>query len=244
MSGDDRRTGDPGTGGRGGWLSIRVSIPERLRGSETRHRISAALVELGGTAVEETPGGLRTAVPASGGEKAVRDRLRRLLSSLAGDETPELDVEIRRVPARDWSREWRRGVAPRRLGRRLVVAPGWSDPEVGDHEVLLRVDPVGAFGSGEHGTTRGALRLLEQALESGDRVLDVGTGSGILALAAVKLDASRVVALDRDRAAVEMARHVLERNDAEAMREAAGDAGWSVEARDRDEGWWSALLRA
>ena len=97
----------------------------------------------------------------------------------------------------DWSLRWRQGLEAR-LIRRLVVSPSWIAPELGPGEVLVILDPATAFGSGEHGSTRGALVLLERHLHPGDTVLDLGSGSGILAIAAVRLGARRAVGLERD----------------------------------------------
>jgi ribosomal protein L11 methyltransferase len=98
------------------------------------------------------------------------------------------------VPARDWEREWRAGLAPRRIGA-LWVRPSWCPP-AGEPELVI--DPKQAFGSGEHASTRLALALLLEALEPGDRVLDVGCGSGILALAALRTGAAWAVGFDVD----------------------------------------------
>ena len=105
------------------------------------------------------------------------------------------------------NREWRKGLHPRRVGA-LWIRPSWCE-SVGSPELLI--DPQQAFGSGEHASTRLALGLLLDILEPGDRLLDVGTGSGILALAALRLGAARACGLETDRTAcanaLENARH-------------------------------------
>lgn len=132
------------------------------------------------------------------GEASARGRVRALASA-------ERQVRVtgpEPVPERDWSIEWRRGLEPHRIGA-LWIRPSWHRPR-GTPELVL--DPEQAFGSGEHATTRLALTLLLEALRPGDRVLDVGTGSGILALAALRMGASRALGLDVDPAACATAR--------------------------------------
>jgi ribosomal protein L11 methyltransferase len=92
------------------------------------------------------------------------------------------------------------------VGRRLVIKPTWRDYEQGPNELVIELDPGMAFGSGLHPTTRLCLEALEDLLHPDATVLDVGTGSGILAIAAARLGASHVLALDTDHVAVQVAR--------------------------------------
>ena len=98
------------------------------------------------------------------------------------------------VPDTDWEQAWRAGLAPRRIAH-LWVRPSWCET-AGSPEIVI--DPKQAFGSGEHATTRLALQLLLEALEPGDTLLDVGCGSGILALGALRCGARAAVGLDLD----------------------------------------------
>ncbi len=112
------------------------------------------------------------------------------------------------VPDADWDLEWRRGLAPRRIGA-LWIRPSWfaapGEPE-------LAIDPERAFGTGEHATTRLALALLLESTRAGDSLLDVGTGSGILALGALRIGAARATALDADPVACRTAARNAARN--------------------------------
>lgn len=104
----------------------------------------------------------------------------------------------------DWAELWKQGLAPRRVTDRIVVHPSWAPPEeVRPGDIVLAIDPGMAFGTAEHGTTRGCLRLLDGRVRAGDRLLDVGSGSGILAMAAVGLGARQVTAIEADALAVE-----------------------------------------
>ena len=123
------------------------------------------------------------------------------------------------MPAVDWTVEWKKGLAPRTIGR-VIVTPSWIPQTPGVDQVVVTVDPETAFGSGEHGSTRGALLLLDRAIDHHathntqhpPRVLDLGSGSGILAIAAAKLGASRAVAIEFDAEANPVAERNVERN--------------------------------
>lgn len=288
------------------WLCLEVPAPSG--GGEARRRrraLAGGLVGLTGGAVQEGEGGVLRAflAPPDRPEAFVDEARERLADAVEG---PPPDLRWRWVEERDWARAWRRGLGPRRPGERVVVAPGRADPDAGPEDVVVRIDPGMAFGTGEHGTTRGALRLLERAVATGDRVLDLGTGSGVLAVAAVGLGADRVVALEKDADAVRTARSNLDRNgvagrvrlvhlevtpallrlmaplrfdvvaanvlapvlvpllgplrdvtagdgrlifggileeEAERTTREARRAGWRLADEDRDDGWWTGLLR-
>jgi ribosomal protein L11 methyltransferase len=124
----------------------------------------------------------------------------------------------------DWSTRWRDGLGPRSFGR-LTVTPSWSPPPAATGPVVI-LDPETAFGSGEHGSTRVALALLERLLRPGARVLDLGSGSGILAIAAVKLGAARAIGIETDPEANVVAVRNADRNGVrEQVEFLDGDAG-------------------
>lgn len=126
----------------------------------------------------------------------------------------------------DWTDAWRAHYAPQRIGR-VVVVPSWVSEPLASEEVAVRLDPGMAFGTGLHPTTRGCLQLLQAIRPMPLRALDVGTGSGILALAALQLGAAHVDALDTDRVAVDASRRNAARNGMEgrlAIRHGTLDA--------------------
>ena len=132
------------------------------------------------------------------------------LSGFNDGRAPEIVWEW--LPERDWSEEWKRGLGPRRVGERIIVAPTWTDPAAGPSDVVITIDPQMAFGTGEHASTRGALRLLERFLPATARALDVGTGSAVLAIAAALLGAREVVAVEADADSLINARENVERH--------------------------------
>ena len=141
------------------------------------------------------------------GEDSVRVRRSlRLALRFAPLERPPRWRRARRLPEERWRDSWKRYFRPRRIGRRLLVSPSWATYRTRTGDTVIEIDPGMAFGTGQHPTTAMCLRALEERLRRGDEVLDVGTGSGILAVAAAKLGARRVLALDIDPQAVKAAR--------------------------------------
>lgn len=120
-------------------------------------------------------------------------------------------LRTRTVDDADWTDAWKAHYVPQRVGR-VVIVPSWLDEPLGDGEVAITLDPGMAFGTGLHPTTRGCLQLLQEVVPMPPDVLDVGCGSGILALAALRLGAVRAVGVDTDSAAVTATRENADRN--------------------------------
>ncbi len=130
-------------------------------------------------------------------------------------ELPEARVEIVPLQDENWSEAWKRHVRPTRVGR-VWVGPEWERENAGDAPVQIVIDPGMAFGTGDHPTTAMCLAELDDALEKwpGSSVFDVGTGSGVLAIAARKLGAGKVIGNDIDPIAVQVARENAANNKA------------------------------
>jgi len=124
----------------------------------------------------------------------------------------EYAAEIIYVASEDWATEWRRGFSAQRIGKRLLLHPSWEPAQSEPGDAVLTIDPENAFGSGDHETTRLMLQMLEQRVTGGERVLDVGCGSGVLSIAAVRLGAAAAVAIDVDEDALDVARRNAEIN--------------------------------
>ena len=151
-----------------------------------------------------------------------QERLQALRSQLDMNRrlAPEVDlgtlaIDTVNVKDEDWSEVWKQFYKPYRAGKSLVVKPTWEPyaPKPGDR--VIEIDPGMAFGSGTHETTGMCLELLEEAVHGGERVIDVGTGSGILAIGAALLGAKDVLAIDIDPTAVKVARENVAHNHLE-----------------------------
>ncbi|MEP7082496.1 MAG: 50S ribosomal protein L11 methyltransferase [Chloroflexota bacterium] len=121
-------------------------------------------------------------------------------------------LQVRSVDDADWTDAWREHYVPQRIGR-VVIVPSWADEPVAPGEVTIVMDPGMAFGTGLHPTTRGCLAMLQELSPMPGAVLDVGAGSGILGLAALRLGAERVTAVDIDADAVRATLDNAARND-------------------------------
>lgn len=132
-------------------------------------------------------------------------RMIELAASLLGQLRPVGPVRWQLIAEEDWSSAWKQHYHPLLIGERVVVKPSWEEFQLEPGQVLVELDPGMAFGTGLHPTTQLCLRQLERRVKPGMRVLDLGTGSGILAIAAARLGAASVLALDTDRVAVEAA---------------------------------------
>ena len=133
---------------------------------------------------------------------------------LVGAIEPIGDLEIRELPEdEDWMESWKSNFGILRIGKRLVIKPTWLELDftASPDDIVIEIDPGIAFGTGYHPTTDTCLQAMEQHIAPGMTVLDLGTGSGILTIAAIKLGASLVTALDIDSQAVTAARRNFKR---------------------------------
>ena len=116
------------------------------------------------------------------------------------------EVELVGVNEEDWANSWKQYYKPVKIGERIVICPAWEKYTPAEGELVIRMDPGMAFGTGTHETTRLVIRLLEKYTKAGQRMLDVGTGTGILAICASRLGADLCRAYDIDPTAVRVAR--------------------------------------
>ena len=168
-------------------------------------------VEATGVVLEDLPDGrvtVRAYLPVDDALDGRIESFRAGIAALAeadGFDAAACPITSRIVQDSDWENNWKAYFHTQRVGKRIVIQPTWETytPLAGD--VVIRMDPESAFGTGTHPTTAMCLRALESLVRGGETVFDVGTGSGVLAIAAAKLGAERVVAKDYARASAEVA---------------------------------------
>ena len=140
-------------------------------------------------------------------------RLEKGLRRLEKEHGIQTKVVYHRVDEQDWSESWKTFFRPERIGHRLVVKPTWHEYERRPEDIVLELDPGMAFGTGTHPTTSLCLRMIETYLDPGQAFLDIGSGSGILMIAAAKLGAAKVTGIDNDSVAVQVATKNLLQNN-------------------------------
>ena len=160
--------------------------------------------------------------------EAVREGLEVIRAS--GIDLGEAILLQREIDEEDWAHGWKAYFKPLRIGKRLIVKPSWEEWEAKDEDIVLELDPGMAFGTGTHPTTRFCMEALEKWMKPGTDVLDVGCGSGILAVTAAKLGAAGVDALDIDPLSIKVTIENVHLNDVESIVKAKENdllAGWT-----------------
>ena len=147
-------------------------------------------------------------IPAAAGSRRRCEELNRRLQQL---EFPTR-LAMREIDDQNWAQLWKSHFKPLTVCPGLIIAPSWENITAGPGETVIEIDPGLAFGTGHHPTTLLCLQLIRTYLQAGDSLLDIGTGTGILAIAAVKSGSSRVVAVDSDESAIAVAKENRRRN--------------------------------
>ncbi len=192
------------------WQAVRV------RPAGDRAAVAAALFAAGSQGVHEDGPTLVTHFPPDVDLAPVRAAV------LAAD--PAATVDVSEAPDIDWTEAWKHGVSVQRIGR-LTVAPPWL-ADGHDEAMTIIIDPGMAFGTGEHQTTRRVLELMQAVVRDGDTVADLGAGSAVLSIAAIKLGATRAVAIELDGDAIQNAEENVVRNGvADRVTVIEGEAG-------------------
>jgi len=192
------------------WFEVTVDVP-----SELCETVTCLLCDLGSPGVEHLDHGDVTSLVAYFQDSPPFDDLRRLctIAGTAAGQTCSPVIRSRTIDEQNWAEDWKNHFRPIAVGHRLLVAPPWDVPPAGDRIVIV-IEPAMAFGTGQHPTTRGCLELIENVVTTRrpSRGLDVGTGSGILAIAMAGFGIKSVYALDNDPAACHAAAANSERN--------------------------------
>lgn len=127
---------------------------------------------------------------------SIRTMLAELKSSDSDNAYGRLEAELSSIREEDWANNWKQYFKPIKVGDKLVIKPSWEKYDEDSERIILEIDPASSFGTGQHHTTRLCLELLEKNLKTGDKLLDMGCGSGILSIGAMLLGAESAVAVD------------------------------------------------
>ena len=146
--------------------------------------------------------------------QSITDKLSRLKAELK----IEYNIELQQIDEEDWAESWKEYFWPQKIGKQIVVKPTWREYKQNNGEIVIEIDPGMAFGTGTHPSTSLCVEMLEKYLNPDDSILDVGTGSGILLLAAARLGAKNLSGIDIDEVAVKIAAQNLIINGIEADR--------------------------
>lgn len=190
------------------WIRVDITC-----GAEAADILGDELAGEFGSAVEYTAEGVRLYF-----DSADFGRRRPIFEKLVGSVSTtcpgcgKIEWRFSDLADEDWSETWKAHFKPLRVGRRFLIAPTWEEPDPGPDDLVIRIDPGRAFGTGHHETTRLCLEWLEKYYERFQSLLDVGTGSGILAIGAAMVGFKLVVGIDNDPEAIEVAAPNIELN--------------------------------
>ena len=149
---------------------------------------------------------------------SVRSMLAEVKSADTNGEYGRLEAELSSIREEDWANNWKQYFKPLEIGKKLVIKPSWEEYSGDGSRIILEIDPASSFGTGQHHTTRLCLELLEGCINGGEKILDMGCGSGILSIAAVLLGAQDAVAVDIEENAAATAAENAQKNNIPAEK--------------------------
>ncbi len=152
------------------------------------------MVELGAQGFEERETGLLCYFLKSTWSDELQTELIAMLRTISSN----AEITVKELEETNWNADWEASIQPIEVGNRFVIRPSWSTYDNKEGRMVIQIDPKMSFGTGYHETTRLTMRLLEEQTKPGDRMIDVGTGTGVLAIAAVLLGAKNAAAIDID----------------------------------------------
>lgn len=189
------------------WYCLSCIVPQAWA-----EEVSVHCFEMGSCGLQTEEAGEKVCLSAYFGAEQDGRQIRREVEAKLHGLGIEAEVRIDWVEEEDWEAGWRRHFKPVRVSPRIVVHPSWIRVAAEPEQIAIVIDPQMAFGTGGHESTRLCLRALEEYLRPGNRCLDLGTGSGVLAIAAARLGAGFVLGVDVDPRALENSRENLAAN--------------------------------
>ncbi len=185
------------------WYEIKIQA-----NMETSEIISDVLFGLNANGIIEENDLITGYIPVEISTDELKNKIKTSLNHLfveTGEESfPKIEINL--IRDIDWNSEWKKNYKPLRVSDKLMIRPSWLETPDDAPPVVIEIDPEMAFGTGTHATTRLTLQLLEKYIDKNENILDVGTGTGILAIAAALIGAKKITAFDIDPIASETAR--------------------------------------
>ena len=181
--------------------------------SKYRELVLPTMLELGCSGFMETEDTLYCYIDRDLLTQPEYQNLEENLKKIIQLKSENLLINVREIAEENWNEKWERGIQPIEIGKRFVVVPSWCKYDNKKDNIILKIDPKMSFGTGFHETTRLTLTLLEKHVKTGFNILDVGTGTGILAIAAIKMGAIKSVGIDIDEWSVENAQENVIKNE-------------------------------
>jgi ribosomal protein L11 methyltransferase len=194
------------------YLEISISAT-----TEQRELLIPTMVELGCEGFQETDSALLCYADkdrwSDDAFLSFQKQLRTILQTISVNAV----ISFREIVDENWNAQWEKTIQPIEIGKRIVIKPSWTDYANIDGRVVVEIDPKMSFGTGYHETTRLTLQLIEKHIRPNIAMLDVGTGTGVLAIAAVKLGAASAVGIDNDEWSIENANENVLANHVEKL---------------------------
>jgi len=172
-------------------------------GESARENIVGDLLMLNFESFTDTDEALHAFMPANRWDDSMHGELEKTLKTYRDKGIIQnYKIEVQDIHPQNWQEQWERTIQPIYVGRNIVIHPSWQSIDLSNETIDVIIDPRMSFGTGHHETTQMMIELLEQYIVPGDTILDVGTGSGILAIIAAKMGAASVTGIDNDPDAV------------------------------------------
>ncbi|MBI1804643.1 MAG: 50S ribosomal protein L11 methyltransferase [Ignavibacteriae bacterium] len=189
------------------YLEISISA-----GEQQREMLIPTMLKVGCEGFQETDTSLLCYLTMDRWDHSKLQSLKHDLRALLRTISSNAEVVFREIQDQNWNEQWEKTIRPIEVSNRIVIKPSWAEYNNLNGKIVIQIDPKMSFGTGYHETTRLTLQLLEEYLQPGWAVLDVGTGTGVLAIAAIKLGASSAIGTDIDEWALENAKENVEAN--------------------------------